>query len=68
MARKMGLQKRFGLNPQENKSGLGCGKEDGCSLSPTVEGSGVGHGKGVLLILLPNRSILLCFLPVYLHK
>ena len=39
------MQKRFSLNPKEDKSGVGCGKDDGCSLSPTVEGSGVGHGK-----------------------
>jgi hypothetical protein len=34
-------RKGFGLSPKEDKSGLGCGKEDGCSLSPTVDGSGV---------------------------
>jgi hypothetical protein len=32
-------------SPKEYKSGLGCGKEDGCSLTPPVDGSGVGHGK-----------------------
>ena len=34
-------RKGFGLSPKEDKSGLGCGKEDGCSLSSTVDGSGV---------------------------
>jgi hypothetical protein len=34
-------RKGFGLSPKEDKSGLGCGKEYGCSLSSTVDGSGV---------------------------
>ena len=34
-------------SPKEDKSGLGCGKEVGCGLSPPVDGSGVGHGKVV---------------------
>ena len=39
----MWLQKRFGLSPKEDKSGLGWGKKDGCSLSLTVDGSGVAE-------------------------
>jgi hypothetical protein len=34
-------RKGFGLSPKEDKSGLGFSKEDGCSLSSTVDGSGV---------------------------
>ena len=38
-------RKGFGLSPKEDKSGLGCGKEVECSLTPPVDGSGVRHGK-----------------------
>jgi hypothetical protein len=34
-------RKGFGLSPKDDKSGLGCGKEDGCGLSSTVDRSGV---------------------------
>jgi hypothetical protein len=34
-------RKGFGLSAKEDKSGLRCGKEDGCSLSSIVDGSGV---------------------------
>ena len=70
----------FGLNPKEDKSGLGCGKEDGCDIRHTVDGSGVGrgkvdgcgHGEGrdeqhCTLVQQPRVycwSILHCFLPV----
>jgi hypothetical protein len=34
-------RKGIGLSPKEDKSGLRCGKEDGCSLSSIADGSGV---------------------------
>jgi hypothetical protein len=33
--------KGFGLSPKEDKIGLRCGKEDGCSFSFIEDGSGV---------------------------
>jgi hypothetical protein len=41
---KCDCRKGFGLSPKEDNSGLGCGKEDCCGLSPTVEWSGVWQG------------------------
>ena len=34
-------RKGFGISPKDDKSGLGCGKEDGCGLTSTVDKSGV---------------------------
>jgi hypothetical protein len=34
-------RKGFGLSPKEDKNGLGCGKEDGCNLSYTIDESWV---------------------------
>ena len=34
-------RKGFGISPKDDKSGLGCGKEDGLGLSYTVDRSGV---------------------------
>ena len=39
------MQKGFGLSPKEDKSGMGCGKEDGYGIIGTVDGSGLGCGK-----------------------
>ena len=37
-------RKGFGISPKEDKSGLGCGKEDGCGIRHKVDWSGVGRG------------------------